>query len=303
MEAVLKEMIEKVGGKKEITIAALKAKSKSKAGARAISDALHARNIYFRKLRSKPVLTKDDIADRFKFAKAYRRKTKKWWLKNLRMIIDLKHFPVYTTGKARAYAARREIRGAYRTPGQGLDEAYVTVPKALRFNTGVKPVTVAAGVGAGKVLLWEALDGRWNGEAAANLYAGPIKKALAKKYPAKKKYTILEDNDPSGFKSGKGKAAKELAKITVFSIPKHSPDLNVCEYALWKEVNRRMRECEANWPQGKKETRDQYVARLRKTAKALPKKFIEDSIGDMQRRCARLYEVKGSFFEEGGKSA
>ena len=64
-----------------------------------------------------------------------------------------------------------------------------------------------------------------------------------------------------------------------------------------------MRECEANWPQGKKETRDQYVARLRKTAKALPKKFIEDSIGDMQRRCARLYEVKGSFFEEGGKSA
>ena len=62
-----------------------------------------------------------------------------------------------------------------------------------------------------------------------------------------------------------------------------------------------MRAAEKKWPMSRRETRQQYIARLFKTAKSLPKKFIEDSIADMVRRCQRLYVKKGRHFEEGGR--
>ena len=62
-----------------------------------------------------------------------------------------------------------------------------------------------------------------------------------------------------------------------------------------------MRRQERNFPKLKKETRDQFEQRLRKTALNLPTSFIDDAIGDMQRRCQRLYKAKGGLFEEGGR--
>ena len=111
----------------------------------------------------------------------------------------------------------------------------------------------------------------------------------------------MEDNDPTGFKSGKGEVAKSAAGIEVFSIPKRSPQLNVCDYALWAEVNRRMRRQEERWPVQKKETRAAYLVRLRRTALRLPKAFIDKSIGNMKVRCERLLAARGRHFEEGGK--
>ena len=89
--------------------------------------------------------------------------------------------------------------------------------------------------------------------------------------------------------------------IEVLAIPPRSPDLNPCDYALWSEVNRRMRKQELRWPAGRRETRDAYVSRLRRTAVSLPRTFLEQTIGDMARRCRRLFEVRGHHFEEGGK--
>ena len=51
----------------------------------------------------------------------------------------------------------------------------------------------------------------------------------------------------------------------------------------------------------KRETRQEYVNRLRRVAKSLPASFINKSIGDMVRRCNRLYAAKGGHFEEGGR--
>jgi hypothetical protein len=293
-------MIQKADGKTEISMAKLRASARISVGERTIRDALHKRNIYFRKLRSKPRLTSDDVKARFDFAKRYKEKSKAWWCKNLHMVIDLKSFPVYTNGQSRAYAAQREIRGAYRSPGEGLDKGYVAVNKTLRYNPGMKAALIAAGVGNGKVLVWAEITGRWSGEAAANFYEGPLLKSLQKSYPGKRKFTVLEDNDPTGFKARKGLDAKERAGIQVFTIPKRSPDLNVLDYAIWKQINRQMREQEKGWPAKKRETRDDYVLRLKKTARGLSTSFIEKSIGDMRRRCARLYDKKGWLIEEGG---
>jgi hypothetical protein len=160
--------------------------------------------------------------------------------------------------------AMREVRGAYRKPGQGLDEGYVTVPKDHRYSPApARTARIAAGVGNGKVLMWTALEGKWTGEAAADMYKGPLLKALRKAYPSQTRFTVLEDNDPTGFKSSKGDAAKRDAHIQVFQIPARSPELNVCDYALWKEVTRRMRKQERKWAEGRRENREEYIARLR----------------------------------------
>ena len=83
---------------------------------------------------------------------------------------------------------------------------------------------VLAGVGHGRVLVWEVIDGRnWNGDVAAEMYTGPIKAALKRAAPRKRKWRILEDNDPSGFKCKKGLAAKTAANIESFDIPRRSP--------------------------------------------------------------------------------
>jgi hypothetical protein len=302
LEKTVSDLVVKADGKKEVTVAMVKTRLRLKCCERVVSDALHKRNIYFRALRSKPRLTDEDIKERFAFAKKYKGKTKAWWIRTLHMVIDLKRFSVYVNAEGRAYAARRMIRGAYRKPGQGLDKGYVKPPKALKYNPGVKSGLIAAGIGGGKVRVWAEIQGRWTGAAAADFYGDVLLKALKKAQPTRRKYTVLEDNDPTGFKSKKGKEAKSESGINVFAIPKRSPDLNVCDYALWQEVSRCMREQEKTWKDKKRETRDEYLQRLRRTAMTLPKHFVDKAIGDMKRRCQRLYAAKGHLFEEGGRS-
>ena len=117
----------------------------------------------------------------------------------------------------------------------------------------------------------------------------------------KRKWRVLEDNDPAGFKSTRGMEAKKASKIDAVTVPKRSPDLNVCDYAIWHEVNRKMRMQERRFTSDKKETRQQYLKRLRRTALSLPPTFVGKSIANMQERCKRLIASKGSRFEEGGK--
>ena len=114
-------------------------------------------------------------------------------------------------------------------------------------------------------------------------------------------FTILEDNDPSGYKSSKGVAAKKKVGIRVLEIPKRSPDLNVCDYALWSRVSQLMRRQERKFKNSMRETRAEYLDRLRRTATSLPRAFVERAISDMAPRCKRLHEANGSHFEEGGK--
>ena len=299
--STLKSMIKKASCKYMVTLKMLKTATRTKASCRTIARALHARNIFFRPLRSKPLLTAQDISDRKAFAEKYHSKSEAWWLEHIHMHIDCKHFPVFLHGKARNHAAALGVRGAYREPRQGLDDPYVRPSKKGPANFGGRGVIVLAGVGAGKVLLWEYIDGRnWSGAVAAEMYSGPMASMLKKTFPGRRCWTVLEDNDPTGFKSTKGMNAKEASGMKVFEIPKRSPQLNVCDFSLWQEVNSRMRRQEKAWRPSKKESRREYLTRLRRTALRLPANFINGSIKDMRRRCARLLEAKGGHFEEGG---
>ena len=298
----LDELVRRSQNRYTVTVAMLKRSTRVKASERTISKALHDRKIFFRKLREKPVLTEADIEERFAFAKKYRGKSSQWWLQHIHASIDGKFFKVYLSGAGRLLAAQHATYGAYRSPGQGLDGAYVKPQKNAKCNTGAPSSLVIAAVGAGRMLMWHEVPcGRWHGQAAADMYEGPLQKSLTKAWGKKRHINVLEDNDPTGFKSGKGVRAKADAHIKPFVIPKRSPDLSVCDYAIWKEINKRMRKQELTWRKSKRESRVDYMARLRRTALRLPSSFIKKSMGDMKRRCQRLYAAGGGCFEEGGR--
>jgi hypothetical protein len=165
----------------------------------------------------------------------------------------------------------------------------------------MRAAKIMAGIGFGRVRMWYDVGRTWNGQTAAQAYEGPVLQACKRVRPRARTFTILEDNDPSGYKSSKGVAAKKKVGIRVLEIPKRSPDLNVCDYALWSRVSQLMRRQERKFKNSMRETRAEYLDRLRRTATSLPRAFVERAIGDMAPRCKRLHEANGSHFEEGGK--
>ena len=160
--------------------------------------------------------------------------------------------------------------------------------------------TGEAGVGHGKVLLWEYIDGRrWSGAVAAEMYEGPVKECLERAYPGLSKWTILEGNDPTGFRSKAGMTAKEEVGIKVFQIPKRSPQFTMCDYALWKAMEKRMRAQGKRFAPSFRESRVAFLKRLRRTATRLRSSFINNSLENMKVRCQRLVAARGGHIEEG----
>ena len=293
----LELMIKKANGEYEVTWLMLKTRARCKASVATIARRLHECGIYFYGMRKKPLLTEKDIEDRYAFAQEYGGRSITWWQTHIHLHIDVKFFSVFLTGRARRHAAQSGTRGVLRRAGEGLNVGYVKPNPKLKYNTGAKGVHVLAGVGNGKVLVWEYIQGNWNSMEAARIYEGPMLEALKVAYPGQTRFRVLGDNDPSGFKARKGVDAKKRAGILAFEIPGHSPQLNVCDYWLWREVNKRMRQKERSWPAEKRESRVQFLRRLKRTALSLPADVINRSIGDMRKRCQRLMDAEGGQIE------
>ena len=148
-------MVGKADAKYEVTVGKLKRSSRCKASKRTILRKLHARGIYFRPLRQKPTLTEDDVSARKKFAAVYGKKPASWWNTAVNLIIDVKHFRVLPHGSARRHAAQEATRGTYRKKGKGLAIGHTRPVLKSKYNPGGPGVEVLAGVGNGKVLVWE----------------------------------------------------------------------------------------------------------------------------------------------------
>ena len=66
------------------------------------------------------------------------------------------------------------------------------------------------------------------------------------------------------------------------------------------EINRKMRFQVARWSKSKKETRKAFLARLRRTAMALPADYINKVIGNLEARLQFLTKADGGHFIESG---
>ena len=81
-----------------------------------------------------------------------------------------------------------------------------------------------------------------------------------------------------------------------------APTLTPFDYSLWHQINLRMREQECHFPDAMRETKLEYMARLRKTAMGLPTALVKRVVGDMHSRCRKCLSAKppGGLFKEGG---
>ena len=242
-----------------------------------------------RRPREKPQRTKEQLKERVDYCAEWSGKDSKFFVQGLDMIIDNKKFDVPTTERARRYMKQQRVRFHLRTPGEGLQDGF-TKPgrKKNKMNTGAV-AKVCAGLSNGRVVLWEYLPKTWNGEEAASLYRGAIAKTLEKHRGQKRKYRVMEDNDPTGYKSGKALAAKAELGIEAFPMPRYSPDLNPLDFCVWNEIESRVLK---NTPK-EVETVAAYKKRLRLTALRLPASVVTKAVASIPKRMKAIVDAKG----------
>ena len=285
---------------KEVTAAMVIKRSGVKYGERRVRDALRDIGKPFKKLREKPKLTASDVLKRRVFTNKYGKKTKASWVTCPHAIIDNKKFPMYLDRKAREHAAQRSIRGAYRSGDEAVASHLVKPKATLKFPA--PGVIVAAGVIRGRIRMWHVVEGKWNAREAVKMYA-ELRKTMAKAFPdhaarPSAKWVVLEDNDPTGYKSSAGVAKKQEEGMKVMELPPRSPDLNVLDYSLWHEINTRLRAQEAKFRKNKKETKAEFLARLRHTARTLPPSVVTKAVQSMKKRCRLIKDAKGYLINE-----
>ena len=100
---------------------------------------------------------------------------------------------------------------------------------------------------------------------------------------------VFEDNDPVGYKSGKGKQAKADVGIKAVPMPQYSPDLNPLDFSLWDAIEDRMF---ANHP-AIAESVAAYEKRLRLTALRLPAAVVEKAMRKIPSRMKDVIAAKG----------
>ena len=210
--AVLEDMVTKANAEREVTLPMVMRRCRIKVCEKVVAKALHKRGYWFRRLRTKMILTPGDVKERYAWSKKHKGKSKKWWRKKVHIHLDNHCFKVATTAFAPKLLAKRRVRAVYRKKGKSLRSAHVKPDPKLRLNTGAKGILKMAGLGGGKVLVFETIHGKWSGQKAADMYKDVVAKALKKRYPAEKAYCVLEDNDPTGNFSKKGIAAKAAEK-------------------------------------------------------------------------------------------
>ena len=194
-------------GGKEVTAAMVAEHARLPVSDRTVRREFAKMNVKFYKLKERPTLAADDVKTRKAWAGRRKGRSSKAWLSKPHAIIDNKTCQMYRNAAGRNHAARRSVRGAYQPRGQA-PEPHMVKPKGGNIKFPADGVMVTAAVIKGKIRMWEYVEGRWNGAAAAEMYKGPLEKAMARAYPAhaakpRAKWVVLEDNDPTGYKSGK----------------------------------------------------------------------------------------------------
>ena len=87
--------------------------------------------------------------------------------------------------------------------------------------------------------------------------------------------------------------AKRQCKFSTLDIPKRSPELNVMDYFVWAEVEKRLGRQERSWADGRKENRADFIRRLKQTVARIPAHVVQDAIGNLADRApvSFLYSV------------
>ena len=288
-------MVKKADAQKEVTLAMILDKAGVDVSERTVRDGMKKKKYSFLKLKEKPLLTNEDIVKRQTWTFERKRRTRFQWVGKPHAIIDNKKFAKTSCVKSREYEARRSVRGAYMKKGS-QPKRHLVKPKNGSNTVKYPGVTVTAGVINGRIRFWHYVSGRWNAVQAELMYQ-KLHQALKKAFPSHKgPFTVIEDNDPTGYKSRRAMEAKKKLKIQTDNLPPRSPDLNVLDYSLWHEINVAMRAQEKTFRKSKRETTTEFKAR--RVALSVSESKVKKAVGSMVRRCATISAAAGDLFTE-----
>jgi hypothetical protein len=240
--------------------------------------------------REKPFRNEEVKAERVTKCRKFARQPPSYFTNTVDGIWDNKYWEIPRSAAAKKYHKMRKVRFHLRLRSEGVRPGF-TKPnnKRNRVNPGAS-ANICAGIIGHRIRIWHYLPSKkWNGAAAASLYRGPIIKALRRFRGHKRVYSIIEDNDPSGYKSSKGKEAKRKMNIVPLDWPRYSPDIMPMDYSIWKLVADRM----AKHRPPQNETIGQYKARLRRTAMNLPAKLVKKVVAAIPKRAAAIVREGG----------
>ena len=99
--------------------------------------------------------------------------------------IDNKNFVMPLTPKQREKFKQTRITGHLRTAAEGTDRGF-TKPRQQHAFLGIPSVCVTAAVAKDRVILWHVHESAWNGQTAADTYAGPVLTALNRTWGQRK---------------------------------------------------------------------------------------------------------------------
>lgn len=292
MDRARKTLTRKAAGQTEVRWRDIVKKARAPPVHRSTASASFKREgipVAWRRPRERPQRTKEHEEERVRLCRSWAKRRGTYFSNAIDLIIDNKKFETPTNERARQYLKKLRVRGHLRTPAEGLKVEYTRPSrKKNRMNTGGS-VSVCAGISNGRIVLWHYLPRRWNGEVAASLYKGPIMRALKKHRGQKRHYHVLEDNDPTGYKSRKAQVAKADLGIHAVQFPRYSPDLNPLDFSLWMAIEQRV----AQRTPDHTETVSAFKIRLRRVAMRLPEAIVCKAVESLPRRVKAVIAAKG----------
>lgn len=239
--------------------------------------------------RQKPCRSEIDEQERKRICNKLRKLPANHWQRHVHLYMDNKRWDIPTTAKGKRFSKMKKVRFHLRTRSEGLKKGF-TKPNVKKHNVNMGcTVNLCAGIVDGRVRIWHYLPSRWCGAVAVDLYKDVVYPALVKQYGKKRAFNILEDNDPTGYKSKVAVDAKNDLGIQPMKFPTYSPDLNPLDFSLWEEVGARM--AKQNPP--KCESIEDYKARLRRTALAIPERVVRKMLADIPTRAEDIYQNDG----------
>ena len=259
------------------------------ASQRVCEDALRDLGVGFLAPRRKIYVSEEDAKKRRQWAETNKKRPAKYWTEEIKAYVDNKSFPTPRTPAQRTRFKQTLITGHLRKKSEGLDRGF-TKPREKNSFIGIPSVQISAAVSSDKIIMWHVVAGNWNGKNSAIMYKDHLKPALKRKYGELSHYKIIEDGDRKGNQSNRGIAAKKEAKIKAVTLPPRTPSLMQLDYSIWQRIVRKMVE---TMPSEGTESMDEFLARLRKIATRLPKKYIKSVIDEMPANVRALADAKG----------
>lgn len=257
--------------------------STAQVSARTVRRYLNKEGYFLLNTLQKGILTDDDLRKRVAYARRVRSEhSPTLWTDKIGFYLDGVSFVFKTKPKDQARAPKKRV---WRKKCEGLKQGCVA--KGRKEGTGANVVHMMVAVSYGKGVIiceeYEKMNGKY--------FAGFITRNFMNMFgDADKDNTdyFLQDGDPSQ-NSLVAKKALQRAKAKLFPIPARSPDLNPIENVFHLTNN----ELKRTAMYVDRETRQEFVQRIRRAIYSVPVATIDKTISSMHKRLDLIITGRG----------